>query len=46
MRTGVTIVGAAAASLAAGASIGIGFSLDAIDTPVPNALLLAVPDAI
>ena len=44
VRTGMTIVGAAA-GLAAGASIGIGFSLDAIDTPLSNTLLLTIPVA-
>jgi hypothetical protein len=44
VRTGMTIVGAAA-GLAAGASIGIGFSLDAIDTLLSNMLLLTIPVA-
>jgi len=44
VRTGMTVV-SAAAGLAAGASIGIGFSLDAIDTPLSNTLLLAIPVA-
>lgn len=44
VRTGMTIVGAAA-GLAAGASIGIGFSLDAIDTSLSNTLLLTIPVA-
>jgi TRAP-type C4-dicarboxylate transport system permease small subunit len=44
VRTGMTIVGAAA-GLAAGASIGVGFSLDAIDTPLSNTLLLTIPVA-
>ncbi len=44
VRTGMTIVGAAA-GLAAGGSIGIGFSLDAIDTPLSNTLLLTIPVA-
>jgi hypothetical protein len=44
VRTGMTIAGAAA-GVAAGASIGIGFSLDAIDTPLSNALLLTIPVA-
>ena len=44
VRTGMTIAGAAA-GLAAGASIGIGFSLDAIDTPLSNMLLLTIPVA-
>ena len=42
VRAGITIAGAAA-GLAAGATIGIAFSLDAIDTPLLNALLLTVP---
>ena len=44
VRTGMTIAGAVA-GLAAGASIGIGFSLDAIDTPLSNTLLLTIPVA-
>ena len=44
VRTGMTIVGAVA-GLAAGASIGISFSVDAIDTPLSSALLLAIPVA-
>jgi hypothetical protein len=44
VRTGMTIAGAAA-GLAAGASIGIGFSLDALDTPLANTLLLTIPVA-
>jgi len=44
VRTGITIAGTAA-GLAAGATIGIAFSLDAIDTPLSNALLLTVPVA-
>jgi len=44
VRTGMTIAGAAA-GLAAGTSIGISFSLDAIDTPPSNTLLLTIPVA-
>jgi len=44
VRTGITMAGAAA-GLAAGATIGIAFSLDAIDTPLSNVLLLTVPVA-
>jgi len=44
VRTGMTIAGAAA-GLAAGTCIGIGFSLDAIDTPLSNTLLLTIPVA-
>jgi hypothetical protein len=44
VRTGMTIAGAVA-GLAAGASVGIGFSLDAIDTPLSNTLLLTIPVA-
>ena len=40
----MTIAGAAA-GLVAGASIGISFSLDAIDTPLSNTLLLTIPVA-
>jgi len=43
-RTAMTIAGAAA-GLAAGTLIGVGFSLDAIDTPLSNALLLTIPVA-
>jgi len=43
-RAGMTIVGAAA-GLAAGASIGLAFSADAIDTPLSNTLLLTIPVA-
>jgi len=44
LRTGMTI-GGAVAGLLAGANIGISFSLDAIDTPLSNALLLTIPAA-
>jgi hypothetical protein len=44
LRTGMTIAGATA-GLAAGAGIALGFSLDAIDTPLSDTLLLAVPVA-
>ncbi len=44
VRTGMTIAGAAA-GLFAGASVGIGFSLDTIDTPLSNTLLLTIPVA-
>ena len=44
VRTGMTIAGAAA-GLTAGALIGVGFSLDAIDTPLSNALRLTIPAA-
>ena len=44
VRTGMTIAGAAA-GLVAGASVAIGFSLDAIDTPLSNTLLLTIPVA-
>ena len=44
VRAGMTIA-VAAAGLVAGASIGIGFSLDAIDTPLSNTLLLTIPVA-
>jgi len=40
----MTIVGAAA-GLVAGASIGISFSVDAIDTPLSSTLLVAIPVA-
>jgi len=43
-RIGMTIVGAAA-GLFAGTSIGLGFSLDAIDTSLSNTLLLTIPVA-
>jgi hypothetical protein len=44
VRTGMTLAGAAA-GLAAGSLIGISFSLDAIDTPLSNTLLLTIPVA-
>ena len=44
VRTGMTIAGAGI-GLAAGATIAIGFSLDAIDTPLSNMLLLTIPVA-
>lgn len=44
VRTGMTIAGAAL-GLAAGGAIGISFSLDAIDTPLSNTLLLTIPVA-
>ena len=44
VRTGLTVAGAAA-GLAAGASVGIGFSASAIDTPLSDALLLTIPVA-
>ena len=44
VRTGMTIAGAGL-GLAAGSTIGIGFSLDAIDTPLSNTLLLTIPAA-
>lgn len=44
VRTGMTILGAAA-GLGAGTAIGLGFSLDAIDTPLSNTLRLTVPVA-
>ncbi|MFC2079528.1 hypothetical protein ACFLSZ_06080 [Candidatus Bipolaricaulota bacterium] len=44
LRTGMTIAGAAT-GLAAGAGIGIAFSLDAIDTPLSDTLLLTIPVA-
>jgi len=44
VQTGMTIAGAAL-GLVAGASVGIGFSLDAIDTPLSNTLLLTIPVA-
>ena len=44
VRVGMTIAGSLA-GLAAGASIGIGFSLDAIDTPLSDTLLLTIPVA-
>jgi len=44
LRTGMTIAGAGI-GLAVGSAIALGFSLDAIDTPWSNTLLLAVPVA-
>lgn len=44
VRVGMTIAGAAA-GLGAGSAIGVSFSLDAIDTPLSNALLLTIPVA-
>ena len=44
VRTGMTIAGAGI-GLAAGSAIAIGFSLDAIDTPLSNMLLLTIPVA-
>jgi len=44
VRTGMTLVGAAA-GLAAGSLIGIGFSTDAIDTPLSDTLSLTIPVA-
>jgi hypothetical protein len=44
VRTGLTLAGAAS-GLAAGTLVGIGFSMDAIDTPLSNALLLTIPVA-
>ena len=44
VRTGMTLLGGAA-GLAVGASIGLAFSLDAIDTPLSNTLLLTIPVA-
>ena len=44
VRAGMTIAGAGI-GLAAGSAIAIGFSLDAIDTPLSNMLLLAIPVA-
>jgi hypothetical protein len=43
-RAGMTIAGAAL-GLGAGAAIGIGFSIDAIDTPLSDTLLLSIPVA-
>ena len=42
VRTGMTIAGAVL-GLAAGSAISIGFSLDAIETPLSNMLLLTIP---
>jgi hypothetical protein len=44
LRSGMTIA-CAGIGLAAGTAIGIGFSLDAIDTPLSNMLLLTIPVA-
>ena len=44
LRTGLTIAGAGT-GLAAGAAIGIGFSLDTIETPLSDTLLLTIPVA-
>jgi hypothetical protein len=44
VQVGMTIAGAAL-GLGAGAAIGIGFSLDAIDTPLSDTLLLTIPVA-
>jgi hypothetical protein len=44
VRVGMTIVGAGI-GLAAGSAVGLGFSLDAIDTPLSNTLLLTIPVA-
>ena len=44
VRVGMAIAGAVA-GLAAGANIALGFSLDAIDTPLSNTLLLTIPVA-
>jgi len=44
VKTGMTIAGAGI-GLAAGSAIGIGFSLDAIDTPLSDMLLLTIPVA-
>ena len=44
VRTGMTLV-SAGIGLAAGAGIGLGFSTDAIDTPLSNTLLLTIPVA-
>lgn len=44
VRTGMTIAGAGV-GLAAGSAIAIGFSLDTIDTPLSNMLLLTIPVA-
>ncbi|MFC2105341.1 hypothetical protein ACFLS0_01095 [Candidatus Bipolaricaulota bacterium] len=42
LRSGMTIA-CAGIGLAAGSAIGIGFSLDAIETPLSNMLLLTIP---
>jgi len=44
LRTGMTIAGAGI-GLAAGSAIAIGFSVDAIDTPLSSMLLLTIPVA-
>ena len=44
LRTGMTIA-CAGMGLAAGSAIGIGFSVDTIDTPLSNMLLLTIPVA-
>jgi len=44
LRTGMTIA-CAGMGLAAGSAIAIGFSVDTIDTPLSNMLLLAIPVA-
>lgn len=44
VRSGLTIAGAAI-GLVVGSATGISFSLDAIDTPLSNALLLTIPVA-
>jgi len=44
LRSGMTIA-CAGIGLAAGTAIGVGFSLDAIDTPLSNMLLLTIPVA-
>jgi len=44
VRTGMTVAGAAL-GLAAGTAIAVSFSLDAIDTPLSNTLLLTIPVA-
>lgn len=44
LRTGMTIAGAGI-GLAVGGAIAIGFSLDAIDTPLSSTLLLTIPVA-
>jgi len=44
VQTSMTILGATA-GLGAGAAIGLGFSLDAIDTPLSNTLRVTIPVA-
>jgi len=44
MRTGMTIAGAGI-GVVAGSLIAVGFSMDAIDTPLSNTLLLTIPVA-